>query len=63
MKEIRINDKGRTCTGECGHFKSWTEFYDQKSGRNGKNSVCKVCVIEKAKANYQKRKKAADRDS
>lgn len=36
----------RTCS-ECKQAKDCTEFYNMKSGRNGKDNYCKVCRKEK----------------
>ena len=33
---------GRFCR-ECGYFQVWSNFYDEKKGRNGKDSICKCC--------------------
>ncbi len=35
---------GRFCR-ECGFFQVWDNFYDERKGRNGKDSICKCCKI------------------
>ena len=36
---------GRFCH-ECGYFQVWTNFYDDRKGRNGKASICKKCKYQ-----------------
>ena len=34
---------GRFCR-ECGYFQVWGNFYADPKGRNGKHSICKLCL-------------------
>ena len=35
-------DFGRFCC-ECGEFHQWEDYYRLKHGRNGRQSICKLC--------------------
>lgn len=46
------SDKIKKCA-KCNEFKTLEEFSDQKKGRFGKKSYCKICDREYNKINYE----------
>lgn len=51
----RIDEDGRDCT-KCGIYKPWSEFYELKTGINGKSPRCSECAKAIETARYQSRK-------
>jgi hypothetical protein len=50
-----VDDFGRECN-TCGEYKTWDEFYVNKSLRTGHVASCKSCVTERSNKHYQDNK-------